>query len=75
MRSARPGSGTLLRRLRLRPIAEERPAFVEGLLIGSMVGAAIAGSTLWARLRASRPVPDNEPSGPERHSPEPSRMP
>lgn len=39
---------------RLRPITEQRPAFVEGLLIGAMVGAAIAGSTVWSRLRRSR---------------------
>jgi len=34
--------------------AEDRPAFTEGLALGAVVGAAIAGSTLWSRLRASR---------------------
>ena len=42
---------------RLVPGEAGRPAFVEGLLIGAMVGAAIAGSTLWARLREGRPTP------------------
>lgn len=52
MTARRPGSRALMQRL--RPIVEERPAFVEGLLIGAMVGAAIAGSTLWSRLRQAR---------------------
>jgi hypothetical protein len=30
------------------------PPFIEGLLIGAMVGAAIAGSTLWRRWRKNR---------------------
>jgi hypothetical protein len=29
-----------------------RAPFVEGLLLGAIVGAAIAGSTLWQRWRA-----------------------
>ena len=49
---------------RLRPTAAERPPFFEGLAIGAMVGAAIAGSTLWARLRESR-----RRSGPDRREP------
>jgi hypothetical protein len=36
---------------RLRDAEEARPAFVEGLFLGAMVGAAIAGSTLWSRWR------------------------
>jgi hypothetical protein len=52
MMAFRPGSRAVLRRL--RPVADERPAFVEGLLIGAIVGAAIAGSTLWSRLRQAR---------------------
>jgi hypothetical protein len=31
-----------------------RPAFVDGLLLGALVGAAIAGSTLWSRWRNGR---------------------
>ena len=42
---------------RLVPAEVGRPAFVEGLLIGAMVGAAIAGSTLWSRLRERRSTP------------------
>ena len=33
---------------------DRRPAFVEGIFLGAMVGAAIAGSTLWNRIRAGR---------------------
>jgi hypothetical protein len=29
-------------------------SFNRGLALGALVGAAIAGSTLWTRLRASR---------------------
>ena len=29
-------------------------SFHRGLALGAMVGAAIAGSTIWSRLRASR---------------------
>jgi hypothetical protein len=39
------------RRVR-RSEAGSEPPFFEGLLIGAMVGAAIAGSTLWRRWRA-----------------------
>jgi len=39
---------------RLRPSPEDRPPFLEGLALGAMVGAAIAGSTLWARFRERR---------------------
>jgi hypothetical protein len=47
--------GTMARiAARLRPSRDERPRFVEGLALGALVGAAIAGSTLWARLRESR---------------------
>jgi len=56
---------------RLRPAAEDRPAFVEGLLLGAMVGAAIAGSTLWARLREARSAteqPGSEGCGSEPHN-------
>jgi hypothetical protein len=40
--------------LRLGGGEGERPAFVEGMLLGAMVGAAIAGSTLWSRWRGGR---------------------
>lgn len=48
--------GSALRRVAdaLRPHDDARPAFMEGLLLGAMVGAAIAGSTLWNRMRSSR---------------------
>ena len=29
-------------------------SFQRGLVLGAMVGAAIAGSTLWARIREAR---------------------
>jgi len=32
-------------------------SFQRGLAIGAMVGAAIAGSTLWARIREARQRP------------------
>lgn len=42
---------------RLRPDGPDRPPFLEGLAIGALVGAAIAGSTLWARIREGRRQP------------------
>ena len=44
------------------PEQVRRPAFVEGLLIGAMVGAAIAGSTLWSRLRQGQPRLPQDPN-------------
>ena len=50
----------LLRALRDGPAAalpgapdDDSPAFVSGLALGALVGAAIAGSTLWRRLHAA----------------------
>ncbi|HEX5241261.1 MAG TPA: hypothetical protein VFW20_09715 [Candidatus Limnocylindrales bacterium] len=34
--------------------AEGSSRFTQGLMLGAMVGAAIAGSTLWARIRRAR---------------------
>ena len=53
-----------IRALRRLPIAgrllpgraDEAPPFVDGLVLGVMVGAAIAGSTLWSRWRSRRPA-------------------
>jgi hypothetical protein len=57
----------------LRRNEDGRPAFLDGLLLGAMVGAAIAGSTLWSRWRSNRhgsrrarPVKPAKPG----HSPE-----
>lgn len=41
-------------RRRVSPDEAEHPAFVQGLLLGALVGAAIAGSTLWSRIEAAR---------------------
>ena len=38
--------------------------FARGLAMGALVGAAIAGSTIWQR-RQARPASIEEPSGPE----------
>ena len=44
--------------------------FVRGLVLGAMVGAAIAGSTLWQRRRGTRvPGPDAGGAGPPPHEP------
>jgi len=43
----------LPRRLGGEPAAR-RPRFTEGLIAGALIGAAIAGSTVWARLRDAR---------------------
>jgi predicted acylesterase/phospholipase RssA len=40
-----------LRALRGRRDDDADPPFLAGLAIGALVGAAIAGSTLWRRLR------------------------
>ena len=34
-------------------------SFNRGLALGAMVGAAIAGSTIWSRIRASRERSDS----------------
>lgn len=47
---------------RLRSSSEDRPRFVEGLALGALVGAAIAGSTLWTRLREARRAPVAKPA-------------
>ena len=39
-------------------------SFSRGLAIGAMVGAAIAGSTIWRRIAASRGPSDLEPAEP-----------
>jgi hypothetical protein len=56
------------RRLSQRPILRrfrrddaEGPPFVEGLLLGIIVGAVIAGSTIWNRWRER----DRGPAAPE----------
>ena len=58
----------LLRALRGRPAAvlaeaqdDDSPAFVNGLALGALVGAAIAGSTLWRRFRAGSRQSGNHP--------------
>jgi hypothetical protein len=33
---------------------EDRPSFLQGLTLGALVGAAIAGSTLWDRWQRRR---------------------
>jgi hypothetical protein len=45
----------------LRDSAERRPRFTEGLIAGALIGAAIAGSTLWSRLRRPREIDRPEP--------------
>jgi hypothetical protein len=61
-RRADPAPATGLARL----LEDER--FVGGLALGAMIGAAIAGSTLWSRLRrgdgnAGGPPPVIQPPG------------
>jgi hypothetical protein len=41
---------------------DDSPAFVSGLALGALVGAAIAGSALWRRFHPARLDP---PSGPD----------
>jgi hypothetical protein len=41
-------------------------SFGRGLAVGAMVGAAIAGSTIWSRIRAARDQPPaDRPRRPE----------
>ena len=40
---------------------DDSPAFVSGLALGALVGAAIAGSTLWRRFHAGPPDAGNDP--------------
>lgn len=47
-----------------RALQDER--FVRGLGIGALIGAAIAGSTLWNRRREARAA--NEPAGGDTHA-------
>jgi hypothetical protein len=63
----------LLRRLSAAVRREEaRPSFLDGLLLGAMVGAAIAGSTIWRRRRARQHAGETEGPAVE-ESPQPSR--
>jgi hypothetical protein len=39
---------------------EDRPPFLRGLTLGALVGAAIAGSTLWNRWRARKAEPHSD---------------
>jgi len=60
---------------RLEDLASERltgqraetasSSFLRGLAVGALVGAAIAGSTIWERRRASRGQPDEQSREPE----------
>jgi len=43
-----------------RDPGQGRPHFTEGLIAGALIGAAIAGSTLWSRLRRSRDIEPSE---------------
>jgi hypothetical protein len=61
-KAALPVSSVLAR---LRASADERPPFIEGLALGALVGAAIAGSTLWARIRDARRDTERRRVGPE----------
>jgi hypothetical protein len=36
-------------------------SFHRGLALGALVGAAIAGSTIWARIRVRRPAASEAP--------------
>ena len=62
----------LLRAMRDRPTGsarptpsgdpdEDSPAFVRGLALGALVGAAIAGSTLWRRFHGPSPDTPDRP--------------
>jgi hypothetical protein len=44
---------------------EGRNSFVRGLTVGAILGAIIAGSSLWSRWRRRR-RPDTEPDRPDR---------
>ena len=43
-------------------------SFHRGLALGAMVGAAIAGSTLWSRIRNARETRGRSPGGPPKPS-------
>jgi hypothetical protein len=44
---------------------ERAMTFARGLALGTLVGAAIAGSTIWQRRQARRQSPDADPMGPD----------
>jgi len=46
---------------RTRDPDDDSPAFVSGLALGALVGAAIAGSTLWRRFHAGSRDARDEP--------------
>ena len=45
--------------------------FARGLALGALVGAAIAGSTLWQRRHAARQTPEAADAAPEPVGPAP----
>jgi hypothetical protein len=40
-------------------------SFHRGLALGALVGAAIAGSTIWSRINGARSAREHEPAGTE----------
>jgi hypothetical protein len=46
------------------PQEDDRNSFVRGMTIGAIIGAIVAGSSLWSRRRRARRAPELEP-GPE----------
>jgi hypothetical protein len=62
--SRRLGQIPILRRFRRDD--DEGPPFVEGLVLGAIVGAVIAGSTIWNRWRERdrEPATAEEPRDP-----------
>jgi hypothetical protein len=60
-----PGDNPLTRLLRAEEDAGEdvrATTFVRGLALGALVGAAIAGSTIWQRRHARATAPPPSPS-------------
>ena len=65
----------MIRRLRSRSdhsrfahlLEDER--FIRGLGVGALIGAAIAGSTIWSRHRETRPAEDPHAGMPSREGP------
>jgi hypothetical protein len=55
----------IIRRLRPSLVIGDKPraglisdeTFIRGLAVGALIGAAIAGSTLWSRIRRAKEPP------------------
>jgi hypothetical protein len=58
---------------RVSELLAHGPTFTQGLMLGALVGAAIAGSTLWSRVREAQRLAAAQPRRPADRDSSPGR--